>query len=310
LRTAHGGRLAESGVAMTDRIAVVILNHNGGQDILDCLRSVAAERPSETVVVDNASSDGSAERIASDLREVTLLRNARNMGFAAAANQGARATSAPYVLLLNQDATLSSGALDALVRSLDEHPRAAAAGALVRNPDGTVQPTKRSFPSFGQAVLHGIVGIFRPSNPGTKAYVHGHDALAEDATVDWVAMTATAVRREAFEQVGGFDERFFFFVEDVDICKRFWDAGFEVRFVPGAEVTHAWGGSWTKRPLRFLWLHQVNLMRYVVKHYRGAWVLAYPLIAAGLAARFMLLALRWVITRRSVPEHRSLGGAP
>jgi N-acetylglucosaminyl-diphospho-decaprenol L-rhamnosyltransferase len=117
------------------------------------------------------------------------------------------------------------------------------------------------------------------------------------------------VRREAFDAVGGFDERFFFFVEDVDLCKRFTDAGWEVWFTPGAEVTHQWGGSWTKRPLRFIWMHQRNLFRYVVKHHRGAWVLAYPVIALGLLARFVLLALRYVITRRSVPEHRNLPGS-
>jgi N-acetylglucosaminyl-diphospho-decaprenol L-rhamnosyltransferase len=213
------------------------------------------------------------------------------------------------VFVVNNDATVKAGSLAALKRALDTHPRAAAAGALVRNPDGTAQPTKRSFPSFGAAILHGIVGIFRPDNPGTRSYVLTDDDFTSERTVDWVAMTATVLRREAFDAVGGFDEAFFFFVEDVDLCKRFADAGWEVWFVPGAEVTHVWGGSWTKRPLKFMWMHQRNLFRYVTKHYRGAWVLAYPIIAAGLVVRFMLLALRWAITKRSVPAHRSGGSS-
>jgi GT2 family glycosyltransferase len=290
------------------RVSVVILNHNGGEDIVECLRTVVREAPEAVVVVDNASTDGSDDRVAAAFPDVRLVRNERNLGFATAANEGVRATSTPYVFLVNQDATLHAGSLAALEGALDAHPRAAAVGALVRNPDGTVQPTKRRFPSFGQAVLHGIVGIFRPQNPGTRGYVLADTDFTSPRTVDWVAMTATALRRDAFDAVGGFDEAFFFFVEDVDVCKRFWDAGWEVWFVPGAEVTHQWGGSWTKRPLRFLWMHQRNLFRYVTKHYHGAWVLAYPFIFAGLVVRFMLLALRWLITKRSVPEHRSSGG--
>jgi N-acetylglucosaminyl-diphospho-decaprenol L-rhamnosyltransferase len=290
------------------RIAVVLIALDGGEDIVSCLRSVVSESPAEIVVVDNASTDGSADRIASAFPSVRLVRNARNVGFGPAVNQGVRAAASPYVFIVNQDATVKAGSLAALEAALDAHPKAAAVGALVRNPDGTVQPTKRTFPSFGQAVLHGIVGIFRPSNPGTRGYVHAYDDVTSDRTVDWVSGPAMALRREAFDAVGGFDEAFFFFVEDVDLCRRFRDAGWEVWFVPGAEVTHAWGGSWTRRPLKFMWMHQRNLFRYVTKHYRGAWVLAYPFIAAGLVLRFMLLALRWLITKRSVPEHRSTAG--
>ena len=289
-------------------IAVVVINHNGGDEIVECLASVGAEQPVEVVVVDNASTDGSDRRIEAEQLSTALVRNARNTGFAVAANQGVHASGAPYVLLLNQDATLAGGSLEALVRTFDAHPRAAAVGALVRNPDGSVQPTKRAFPSLGQSVLHGLLGIFRPDNPGTRAYVLSDDDFSTERTVDWVAGPAMAVRREAFDAVGGFDEKFFFFVEDVDLCRRLTDAGWEIWFCPGAEVTHEWGGSWKRRPLRFMWLHQRNLFRYVVKHYRGAWVLTYPFIALGLIARFMLLALRWAITRRSVPEHRNLAG--
>jgi N-acetylglucosaminyl-diphospho-decaprenol L-rhamnosyltransferase len=300
--------VAYGGEPVTSDIAVVILNHNGGTDVLDCLRSVVAEHPAEVVVVDNGSEDGSAERIA-ELSGVRLLRNERNLGFAAPANQGARASHGPYILFLNSDAILVSGALEVLHASLDAHPRAAVIGALVRNPDGTVQPTRRAFPSFGQAALHGIVGIFRPNNRGTRAYILADEVFDEASKIDWVAATAMAVRREAFDAVGGFDEAFWFFVEDIDLCKRLTDAGYEVWFEPGAEVVHRWGGAWTKRPLRFIWMHNRNLFRYVRKHNRGAWVLAYPFIAAGLLVRFVLLTIRWLITRRSVPGHRSLGGA-
>jgi N-acetylglucosaminyl-diphospho-decaprenol L-rhamnosyltransferase len=284
-------------------LAVVVINYNGGAFIGDCIASLRSQTPAEIVVVDNGSTDGSA----AELSGVRLIRNTTNVGFAAAANQGIRATSAPFVFLVNPDATVKDGALDALEAALETTPRAGVVGALVRNLDGTIQPTRRRFPSLGQSILHGIVGIFRPDNPGTRAYTLSEANLSRLAQVDWVAGTATALRRDAFEAIGGFDEGYFFFVEDVDLCKRMSDAGYEVWFEPSAEVIHVWGASWTKRPMRFIWMHQWNLFRYVRKHYRGGWVLMYPLIAAGLLLRFMLLALRWVITRRSVPGHRSVG---
>jgi N-acetylglucosaminyl-diphospho-decaprenol L-rhamnosyltransferase len=287
------------------RLAVVVIGHNSGDEIVDCIASVVAQGPAQIVVVDNASTDGSDVRLAQRYGDVPLIRNERNTGFAAAANQGVRATDAPFVLLLNPDAVLQPGALDALQAALDAKPRAGAVGALVRNPDGTIQPTRRRFPSIWQSIQHGLLGIFRPDNPGTRAYTLDDALLTELSRVDWVAGPAMAVRREAFEDVGGFDEAFFFFVEDVDLCKRMSTSGWQVWFEPGAEVTHRWGGSWTQRPIRFLWVHQWNLFRYVRKHYRGAWLLLYPFIAAGLLLRFTLLVLRWLITRRSVPSHRS-----
>jgi N-acetylglucosaminyl-diphospho-decaprenol L-rhamnosyltransferase len=287
------------------RPAVVLLNYNSGDDVIACLSSVCAQDPAEVVVIDNASSDGSDVRIAAMFPSANLIKNDTNRGFAAAANQGIRETTAEYVFLVNPDATVRPGSLDALASCLDAHPRAAAVGALVRNEDGSVQPTKRAFPTLGSAVLHGLVGIFWTNNPGTRAYLLMDADLTAARQVDWVACTATALRRDAFDAVGGFDERFFFFVEDVDLCKRLRDAGYEVWFEPGAEVVHRWGGSWTRRPLRFLLMHQANLFRYVRKHRRGAWVLLYPFIIAGLAARFVLLALRWLITKRSVPKHKA-----
>lgn len=287
-------------------MAALVVNYNAGEAVLDCLRSVVADEPGEIVVIDNASTDGSDERIASEHPAVKLVRNDRNVGFGPAVNQGVLQTSAPYVFVVNPDAIVRRGTVRALERALDDHPRAAAVGALVLNPDGTVQPTKRAFPSVWHAALHGIVGLVWPGNPGTRAYTLADASFTEARTVDWVAATAVALRRSAFEAIGGFDESFFFFAEDVDLCRRIWDAGWEVWFEPRGVVEHAWGTSWTQRPLRFMWIHQRSLFRYVRKHRRGAWVLAYPAIALGLALRFVLLAVRWVFTRRSVPRHRKI----
>lgn len=285
-------------------VGVVVVNYNAGPGLLDCLRSVAGEA-GEIVVVDNASSDSSTERAAAAIDRIRVIRNERNTGFAAAANQGVRASSGDPVVLLNPDAVAAPGAITALAEAVAAQERAAVVGGLVRNPDRTIQPTKRAFPSLWQSMLHGLVGALWPNNPGTRAYTLADVSFERPRRVDWVAATAVALRRSAFDQVDGFDERFFFFVEDVDLCRRLAEAGWEVWFEPRAEFVHIWGGSWTQTPLRFLALHQLNLYRYFRKHNRGAWVLAAPFVAAGLALRFVLLAFRWLITRRSVPKHRS-----
>jgi GT2 family glycosyltransferase len=290
------------------KASVVVINHNAGPALVDCLRSVA-DGASEIVLVDNASEDGSTELAIDTVPGARVIRNGTNIGFAAAANQGGRASTIDPFILLNPDAVASPGAVDALARAMAEHPRAGVVGGLVRNPDGSVQPTKRAFPKLWQAALHGLVGVVWPNNPGTRAYTLADASFTQPRGVDWVAMTAVAIRREAFDAVGGFDEGFFFFVEDVDFCRRLADAGWEVWFEPRAEFMHIWGGSWTQRPIKFLAMHQRNLYRYFRKHKRGAWVLAAPFVAAGLILRFTLLALRWLITGRSVPKHRSVAGA-
>jgi N-acetylglucosaminyl-diphospho-decaprenol L-rhamnosyltransferase len=288
-------------------LAVVILTYNSADEIVECLRSVRRDDPScEIVIVDNASTDDSVARVRASFPDVRIVLNERNVGFAAAANQGVRETESEVVVLLNPDCDVRAGTLAAFEDAMRDHPRAGAVGALVRNTDGSVQPTKRAFPSLWQSFLHATIGTVWPDNPGTRAYVLADVSFDEPRQVGWIAATAVAYRRAAFDAVGGFDESFFFFVEDVDLCKRLRDAGWEIWFEPRAEVVHLWGGSWTRRPLKFMVIHHVNLFRYVRKHRRGAWVLAYPFIALGLATRFMLLAIRWLITRRSVPAHKDL----
>jgi N-acetylglucosaminyl-diphospho-decaprenol L-rhamnosyltransferase len=285
-------------------VTAIVVNYDGGQDVLDCLKSLQeSSSPPDVVVVDNASTDGSPDRIEREYPHVRLVRNARNTGFGAGVNAGARAATTPYLVLVNQDSAPDPAAIETLAAALDERPRAGAVGALVLNPDGSVQPSKRSFPSIPDAAMHGILGLFWKANPGSRSYLLASERLDEPTRVDWVSANSMALRKEAFDAVGGFDEGYFFFVEDVDLCKRLADAGWEVWFEPLARFVHAWGTSWTKRPMRFLWMHHANLFRYVRKHRRGAWILAWPLVGAGLLLRFVLLAVRLLLTGRAVPAH-------
>jgi len=285
------------------RVTAVIVNYNSAPDIFDCLDALrAGDHPVELVVVDNASSDGSPERLDA-LTDVRLVRSARNVGFSGGVNLGVR-TAGPEgaVLLVNPDATLDPGAVGRLVETLEAHPRAAAVGPLVLNPDGTVQPSKRRFPTWVQAAMHATVGVFWPGNPGTRAYVCADLPEDRPSQVGWLSASVLLVRADAFREVGMFDERFFFYVEDLDLCRRFADAGLNLWFEPRAEAVHAWGGS-TRQPTKQLWQHHSNLFRYVRKHSRGWRLAKLPLVAVGLAARFALLYLRMKLLGRRLPAH-------
>jgi len=285
------------------RVTAVIVNYNSAPDIFECLDSLrAADHPVDLVVVDNASTDGSPERLA-ELDDVRLVRSARNAGFGGGVNLGVRTVDPDgAILLVNPDATLAPDAVSLLVATLDEHPQAAAVGPLVLNPDGTVQPSKRRFPTWTQAAMHSTIGVFWPGNPGTRAYVCADLPEDRPSLVGWLSASVLLLRADAFREVGMFDERFFFYVEDLDLCRRFADAGHELWFEPRAEAVHTWGGS-TRNASKQLWQHHTNLFRYVRKHSRGWRLAKLPLVGLGLTARFALLYLRMKLLGRRLPAH-------
>jgi N-acetylglucosaminyl-diphospho-decaprenol L-rhamnosyltransferase len=285
------------------RVTAVIVNYNSAPDIFECLASLrASAHPVDLVVVDNASSDGSPDELAA-LGDVRLIRSARNLGFGGGVNLGVRTVDPEgAILLVNPDATLAPDALDHLVGTLQARPLAAAVGPLVCNPDGTVQPSKRTFPTWTQAAMHSTVGVFWPGNPGTRAYVCADAPEDRPSRVGWLSASVLLIRAQAFRDVGMFDERFFFYVEDLDLCRRFADAGCELWFEPRATAVHAWGGS-TRKPTKQLWQHHTNLFRYVRKHSHGWRRATLPVVAIGLAARFILLYLRMKLLRQRLTAH-------
>ena len=285
------------------QVTVFLVNYNSAPDIYECLDTLrASEHPVELVVVDNASSDGSPDVLAA-LDDVRLIRSARNLGFGGGVNLGVRTVDPKgAILLVNPDATLAADAVGTLVATLEARPLAAAVGPLVLNPDGTVQPSKRRFPTWTQAAMHSTIGVFWPGNPGTRAYVCADLPEDEPSLVGWLSASVLLLRAEAFRAVGMFDERFFFYVEDLDLCRRFADSGQELWFEPRAEAVHAWGGS-TRKPTKQLWQHHTNLYRYVGKHSKGWRRGKLPLVALGLTARFALLYLRMKLMRQRLPAH-------
>ena len=247
--------------------AVAIVNWNTRELLRTCLRTVGAQEPVQLVVADNGSHDGSVEMVRREFPSATLVVSPENPGYGAAANRALARCSAEYVLLLNSDTEVRPGALRALRDYLDRHPRAAIVGPRLVHPDGTLQESCFPFP--------------RPLRPLTRAKAR---TLAHDRAgpVPWVVGAALAIRRDAFEAVGGFDESYQMFFEEVDLSYRLRKAGWETHFTPEAEVVHLVGASTRQRRAEMLLRTRLSSLEFYRRHHRGI-----PL-AAGLSVEYVL----------------------
>ena len=232
-------------------ITAIVVNYNAGDDLRLALQSVAAECASlewQGFVVDNASTDGSASSVSAFSPRVSLIRNDVNAGFSRAVNQAAAASTAPLLLLMNPDCQLRPGALSALRAVLDAEPGCAIAGPRILDPDGAVQGSARGDPDMLTGMF-GRTGELRrllPFLPAARRNVVVDEAIASgeaSRVVDWVSGACMLIRRAALQAVGGFDERYFLYWEDADLCRRLRQRGYEIRYVPGAVATHAVGRS-------------------------------------------------------------------
>ena len=284
---------------MTDEprpdLAVVIVNYNAGDYLVRCLASLedaVGDASAEIVVVDNDSRDGSAQRALRSHLRVRLMVNDTNRGFAAAVNQGIRATTAPFVLLLNPDAEFVSGTLGGLLKVARDRPGAGAIGPLVREPDGSIYPSARKVPSIAEGLGHSFLGPFWPGNPFTRSYTMARWDRRSERPVEWLSGACVLLSRRALDEVGLFDERFFMYVEDVDMCQRLRAAGWEVLFSPELEVVHA-GGVSTRGSKRMTLEHSKSIYRFLVKHRTGpVWTALRPPAWLALRARAALVSWR------------------
>ena len=271
--------------APPDEIAVVLVTHNDRERLLDALVSVPfARETAEVVVVDNASTDGTVEVVRRAFPEVRLLEGP-NDGYGAAANRGIAACSAPFVLLLNSDVVVRPGALRALAGYLASHPHAGLAGPRLENPDGTLQRSCFDFLGTARlAIEKTLPGRWLGGLGGWSVHYGSYD---RPRTVPWVLGAALAIRREAFEAVGGFDPAFFLYGEEVDLCYRLWQAGWEVHYTPSAAVMHV-GGASTAARSRFEVQRVESARLFYRRHYP-------PLRAAVLDGLIRTaMRLRWV----------------
>ena len=274
------------------RVSAVVVNHDAGPALAECVASLRAEGVTEVTVVDNASSDGSADALVDSDSGVTLVQTGVNLGYGAGANRGIDATGCELVLVSNADVAVHRGALDTLLEVLDGDATLAIAGPALLEVDGSRYPSARRFPSLVDAAGHALLGDLVPGNPFTRRYRMGYLDAQEVTEVDWVSGACFLARRRALEELGGFDESYFMYAEDADLCWRARRAGWGVAYVPGAVVTHLQGVSTARRPYRMLVAHHRSVFRFASRTERGWRRLALPATAVFLVLRLGVMCAR------------------
>jgi GT2 family glycosyltransferase len=265
-------------------ISIVVVNWNTKdllQRALSCIYSTVEDLSHEVIVVDNNSDDGSQEMLQTKFPQVRLIQNRENVGFARANNQGLAIAEGRYLLLLNSDAFLQPGALKTMVRVMDAFPDTGAAGCRLYYEDGSLQPSAYSFSTLSTELWQALwLDRLFPSSRLFGKYRMSYWHFDDQRVVDWVMGACILLRADAIRQVGGLDERFFMYSEEMDLCYRLKQAGWKVRFIPNASAIHVWGGSSYQLPEQtFLRLYNSRAL-FFRKHYGpvNAWL--YKLLLA------------------------------
>jgi GT2 family glycosyltransferase len=263
-------------------VSVIIVSWNAREYLMQCLASLSAEEdrlPMEIIVVDNASSDGSADEVAACYPDVRLIRNTENLGFAKANNMAVSVCTGKYLCFVNSDVKVLPHCVSRLVSFCEENPDVAIAGPRVIGADGKLQRSCLGFPTIWNTFCRALAldELFPRTRAftGHKLYHWPQESLK---SVDVLTGCFWLVRREALTQVGLLDEEFFMYAEDMDWCKRFWAKGWKVFFVPSAEAIHYGGASSSNAPVRFYLEMQRANLQYWKKHHSRFSVASYFVI--------------------------------
>jgi len=260
----------------TPAVSIIIVNWNTRELLRRCLDSVYATVPPlpfEVIVVDNASEDGSADMVAERFPQAALIRSGSNLGFAAGNNLGLRMASGRYAMLLNPDTELLPGAVREMVGFADAHPGVAAVGPKLLNPDGSLQKNGRTFTNLWREAL-GLTKLYYVWARLDRRADWGREDFDVPARVDEVSGACMLVRKSAVDEVGLLDERFFMYYEEVDWCRRMGKAGWEVHYLPSAQVIHHWSQGAKKSGLTGSRIAFRSQYLYFRKHHGLAQALA------------------------------------
>jgi GT2 family glycosyltransferase len=283
---------------------VIIVNYNAGSLLSDCVVSTLSEGAHHVWVVDNGSTDQSLDHLMNCVTDerLSITKNGKNLGFAAACNIGARASNADTLLFLNPDSALSEGSLSHMLKVLESEPRIGMVGALLCNPDGSEQPGgRRDMPTPGRAFIRAFgmarLGRWLPS-VFPDFMLHTQALPDQPIPVEAISGACMLVKRGALEDVGLWDEGYFLHCEDLDWCMRFRLKGWKIVFVPGARVVHAQGTCSRSRPFFVEWHKHQGMLRFYGKFYRGRypWTLWW-LVVLGVWLRLGLVSLRLAVQR-------------
>ncbi|NUU04783.1 glycosyltransferase family 2 protein [Leifsonia sp. C5G2] len=275
--------------------AVVTVSYNSSSQLDSFLSSLDEELRAGVAVViaDNASSDVRSSEAIAQAHGARVLPLADNLGYGGAVNRAVASLpeTVDAVLICNPDVLVGEDALDALRARLDAEPTIGAVGPRILNEDGTLYPSARRIPSLRTGIGHALFVRVWPGNPWTKAYRSENQVSARD--VGWLSGACLLVRRSVFEELGGFDEGYFMYFEDVDLGYRIGRAGFRNRYEPAASVVHVGGLSTQAESRRMVRVHHASAYRFLANKYPG------PLLApVRTVLRAALAARAWLLTRR------------
>jgi N-acetylglucosaminyl-diphospho-decaprenol L-rhamnosyltransferase len=284
-----------------EAVAAVVVDHDTGPLLAGCVQSLLDDGAATIVVVENGA-PGSAEAALGELvgagteGRVRVVRPGANLGYGAGVNRGLAAlaaeTSPEWVLVSNPDLEVHPGTLDALRRALEANPAWALVGPRIFTDAGEVYPSVRALPSFTDAAGHALLAVFKPDNPFTRRYNPGTPEGDVVTGAAWVSGSCFLARRGALEELGGFDEAYFMYLEDTDLCWRAHHAGWGVGFAGTAAVTHIQGVSTARDPYRMMVAHHRSALRFTFRTTTGWRRLALPLAALVLGARMAMATLR------------------
>lgn len=275
-------------------LTVVIVSWNTKDLLRDCLLSLLAElkqveQQAFVFVVDNASKDGSAEMVKTEFPSVKLIANKANRGFGAANNQVLTTQNSDYYLLLNPDTKVLPGSIKELISFAQQHPQAGIVSPQLLNADSTVQMSCRRFPSIS-GMVYGLLGL--KSGNKNDYLMRDFDHLSTQE-VDQPEGACLLIRKEVFDQVGVFDERFFMLFEEVDLCFRVKQAGWQIWFVPQAKIVHYYGQAIKQVKAKMIYYSHKGFFRYMAKHSRSLWFqLLKPMWFVGLMVLAVLRMLQ------------------
>ena len=261
-------------------VSAVVVDYHAGPALVECIHSLHDNGVRDIVVVDNASP--SAAKVPLEGLDVRVVQPGINLGYGRGVNRGAAvATSATYLVVSNPDVIVHPGAVATLTSFLDQHPEVGIVGPTIVDPDGAVYPSQRVFPDVWLAGVHALLAPLWPGNPATRRY----RSPRRNGTVDWVSGAFFVIRREVFERVGGFDERYFMFAEDMALCWQVRELGYTVSATDDAVVTHIEGLSRAGASRAMLIAHHRSALRFEWQTARGIRRLLAPLASLVLGLR-------------------------
>ncbi len=286
------------------KCSVIIVSWNARDYLRGCLASLQETSTGiiwEAIVVDNKSSDGSPEMISKEFANVQLIRSDQNRGFAWANNMGMKRAKGEYFALINSDVVVHRECLQSLIQYLELHQDVGLVGPKIMDGDGLIQPTSRRLPTVWNYFCRSLALDKAAKRLARLAVKRGTCFVEEEAEAlsgcFWMA------RRKAVEQVGGLDERFFFYGEDLDWCKRFRNAGWKVMMVPKATATHFGGRSSANAPLKYsIELHRANLAYWQKHHGKSGMAIYYVLSVSHHIIRLILRSAALILRRKNAEE--------